>query len=325
VDHWDRIVAEGAPELVHGHAEGELGLVRSGLVGRGTRTPVLATLYGSAAAGVVDHLRLAGAGSESGALRAARRLKSAATVVPTFGRAVDYSGLNVVALSRRHSRLVKASYAARNVDVVYPGVDCLTFHPAAPEVKVDLRRRLRLPDAAFVWAAAGRLSPGKGLGVAVDAFALRRRTGEVLLIVGDGHSRPALEARARELGIADTVHFAGALPRPAAAFMAADAFLFPTRHEESFGLVVAEAMACGLPVIASHLGATPEVVGDTGMLLGSLDPRIWCFAMSSVGASAERRDAMGRAARTRAMGAFSRGATVTALERLYARVRSAGA
>ena len=95
-----------------------------------------------------------------------------------------------------------------------------------------------------------------------------------LMMVGDGPDRPAAERLSRELGLGDKVSFLGKLKNPLEALSIADLFLLPS-ESESFGLAALEAMACGVPVVASEAGGLPEVIrhGVSGMLapVGDVD------------------------------------------------------
>jgi glycosyltransferase involved in cell wall biosynthesis len=108
---------------------------------------------------------------------------------------------------------------------------------------------------------AGRLAPEKGVDVAIDAC---RAAGIDLVVAGDGPERAALEARARGA----SVSFTGPLDQAALAAVRRDAALalVPSRSAETFGLAAAEAMAAGLPVVASAAGALAELVPAEGVV-----------------------------------------------------------
>jgi glycosyltransferase involved in cell wall biosynthesis len=312
---WPEVLAAGRPDVVHGHAEAEVGLVRSGVLAA-CAVPVTATLYGSPLAGVLDHLRI-GRRPGSGWRGVWRALCGAAGVGPTFGRRRDYRRRRVIVLSRRQAQLVRWSYGPRTAEVIYPGIDVEVYTPADGAARVAARRRFGLPAGAFVWAFVGRLGYGKGADVTLRALAAAGRPEDRLLVVGEGPEEPGLRALARTVGCADRVHFAGPLSAPLAAYQAADALLFPTRHEESFGLVVAEAMACGLPVVASRRGAVGEVIGRAGLVLPPDDVRTWSAAMRRLATDEPGRAELARAARRRAVRHLGHELTVQQLERRY--------
>ena len=113
-------------------------------------------------------------------------------------------------------------------------------------------------DGGFV--CLSRLAPEKGIDVAIDAC---RRVGIPLVVAGDGPERTALATRA-----AGDVRFAGRVDDRELARLRAEAAiaLAPSRSAETFGLAAAEAMADGVPVAASRMGALPELVEDEGLV-----------------------------------------------------------
>lgn len=159
------------------------------------------------------------------------------------------------------------------------GVDLGRFRPGPPPP--GLRAALGL-EGRRVLLAASRLVPRKGFDRLIEALpAIRARHPDVVLLaVGEGPQRPALEAMAEAAGGAAAVRFAGAMPAAAmpGLYALAEMVVLPNRAEpgESDGLpmVVLEAMACGRPVIGGRAGGTPEAVaeGRTGLLVDGAAP-----------------------------------------------------
>ena len=130
--------------------------------------------------------------------------------------------------------------------------------PALPS-RDALRAELELSGS--VLAFAGRLGPQKALGVALEAVAAALDV--TLVVAGDGPDRPALEGRAKELGLEGRVRFVGSVSREQVLrlFRAADASILSSAWE-NFPHTVVEALAVGCPVIATEVGGVPEVVRD---------------------------------------------------------------
>jgi glycosyltransferase involved in cell wall biosynthesis len=115
--------------------------------------------------------------------------------------------------------------------------------------------------------------------VAIRAFKLLSRQVKniKLIVAGDGDYLPGAKQLAKDLGIAHKVIFPGFVRNEDTSlfYNASDVFIFPTLRLESFGIVIAEAMACGKPVIASNIGSIPDVIdnGVNGILFPSGDFR----------------------------------------------------
>ena len=137
--------------------------------------------------------------------------------------------------------------------------------PTAQLERTRARNQLGLTDAR-VLLSIGRLSLEKGHADLLRAFALMRMTRGVafesrLLIVGDGPERQNLQALSSELKLVDAVQFAGYQADVASYYAAADVFVLPS-HSEGSPNVLLEAMAAGLPVVATAVGGVPEILSD---------------------------------------------------------------
>lgn len=164
---------------------------------------------------------------------------------------------------------------AEGVRVVPLGTDPERFRPGLDTREV--RARYRLGDERWV-ISVGRLEPYKGIDVALRAVARLRRDGTVVnyLVVGAGKMRAAYRRMARELGIGDAVRFIGSVPdgELPALYNVAEAYLGVSRRTgrtrvEGFGVALAEASACALPVVAGHSGGLAEAVkeGESGFVV----------------------------------------------------------
>ena len=133
----------------------------------------------------------------------------------------------------------------------------------------DLRQRLA-PAERFdaLVLHVSNFRPVKRVDVALEVFrAIRRRVRARFILVGDGPVRPDIERRVAEYGLTGDVAFVGEEQDLVPWLSAADLFLLPSA-QESFGLAALEAMACGVPVVASNVGGLPEIIEDgvTGFL-----------------------------------------------------------
>jgi glycosyltransferase involved in cell wall biosynthesis len=132
-----------------------------------------------------------------------------------------------------------------------------------------------------VIAALGRLHPNKAFDTLIRAFA--RLDDGTLWLAGDGPDRQALAALAAELGVAERVRFLGWQEDPQAVIRGADLFVCPSRHEP-FGNVIAEAMACGKPVISTSSHGGTELIEDgvNGVLVPVDDAGAMADAMRQI-------------------------------------------
>lgn len=150
--------------------------------------------------------------------------------------------------------------------------------------------------------AAGRLIEMKGFDVLLDAFAAGASEEAELVIAGEGNSRGALEAQAERLGIASRVRFAGRLDKSALRdlFRRAGLFVLPSRRE-GMPLILLEAMACGLPAVATAVNGVPQVMnGACGEMVAPEDPVALASAIARRLGDTDRQHREALAARRRA-------------------------
>jgi len=135
-------------------------------------------------------------------------------------------------------------------------------------------------EGTFLWLAVGRLEVQKDYPTLLRAFAQLDRSGSALWVAGEGSLRADLESLSRSLHLADRVRFLGQRGDIPALMNAADAFVLSSAWE-GFGLVIAEALACKLPVVVTDSGGPREVVdnGRVGFLVPPRDPDALAQAM----------------------------------------------
>ena len=141
--------------------------------------------------------------------------------------------------------------------------------------RAEARADLGLPAQAFIVGNVGRLHPDKDQATLIQGFAKalpQLPAGSQLVIMGKGRLEQDLKAQAKELGIAAQVNFLGQVPDARRFFRAFDVFALSSDHEP-FGMVLLEAMAAGVPLLATACGGAKEVVEGVGILfpLGDAD------------------------------------------------------
>ncbi|WP_029252902.1 D-inositol-3-phosphate glycosyltransferase [Paraoerskovia marina] len=195
------------------------------------------------------------------------------------------------------------------VHVVPPGVDLQNFAPVGPgreAVRAHLGACGAEVDDAGLVVFAGRVQALKAPDVLVRALGVMRAAGEpvpVLAILGGASGRPTavreLEALAAVEGVADRVVVLPPVDRAELAtwFRAADIVAVPS-HNESFGLVAAEASACGTPVVAASVGGLRTIVVDdvSGVLVPDHEPVTWAAEIGALLGDPERRARLGAGA-----------------------------
>ena len=159
---------------------------------------------------------------------------------------------------------------------VYNGIDIANYTKAID--RAEERLKLNIAPNAIVLTTVGRLVSIKGqvylleaVSKTVDYFRSRDKDFRCL-IIGEGELKGSLEEKVQEFGISENVHFLGHQSDVSPYLQLSDIFVLPSLNE-GFGLVIIEAMAAGLPIIASNVGGIPEIVDDgtEGLLVPSED------------------------------------------------------
>lgn len=241
---------------------------------------------------------------------------------PYATRASAAAGLSqadiVIANSTSLKRQLTARFpgAAGKIRKVWLGVDTLRFKPTSK----------RSSKRAFTVLFAGRIIPRKGVPVLLKAIKLAQKTANrpIQAIIAGGSPRPGYSKRMRSLArkLRVNARFLGTVPhrRIHHVFRKADVFVCPSQKHEAFGLVNVEAMASGVPVIASSNGGIKEIVRNNrnGILVQSYrQPQSFATAIAKLAGNSALRLRMARAARQDSLRQFSWQATASRLGRIY--------
>ncbi len=278
-----RVLARGPEpvDVVHAHQGEDLAVLPLGrLAARRHRCPLVVTLHCS-----VGHT-LSGGSPRARLLRAVGGWVERSTL-----RRADA----VVVLTERTAAAVRADgVPAGRVHTIPSGFDPALFARGAGDVLAGVPR----PRIGYV----GRLAPQKRPDVLVEAFGLMRERAQ-LVVVGDGPDRALVERAVAASPARDRITLRGFVAHDAVpgVLAALDVLVLPSAYEE-MGSVLTEAMAAGLPVVASDVGGIPTVVDDgvTGLLVPPLDPAALAAALDRVVGDPDLRARLAAGARERA-------------------------
>jgi glycosyltransferase involved in cell wall biosynthesis len=225
----------------------------------------------------------------------------------------------VVAISEDvRRRLLAAGVRPERISLIHSAVEP-SPEPPGPAARSGARARLGLSDEATIGIVAA-LERRKGHDVLLRALARLREAvpRACCLVCGDGSERASLERLADELGVRGLVRFLGEQRQIADVLAALDVFVQPSRYE-GLGVAVLEAMAAGLPVVASRVGGIPEAVqeGKTGLLVAKEEPEALAAAIAELLQDPARAARMGAEGRRRVLAEFSMEAMADRYERLY--------
>jgi glycosyltransferase involved in cell wall biosynthesis len=196
------------------------------------------------------------------------------------------------------------------------GTDGARLEPAVA------RERLGVSPGVVCLGWVGRVTPEKGLDVLLDALPHLDDLTLTVSVIGDGRSRPELERRAASASATGRLRWHGSVPDAGSFFPAFDLFVLSSRTEGT-PMVLFEAMAAGVPIVATAVGGVPDVVsGEEAVLVPTEDPHALAAAIREVVGNPDAAAARARAARTRLEEQFGVPAWVEAHRGVYRSARA---
>ncbi len=238
-----------------------------------------------------------------------------------IGKSVLKHANKIITVSKETKKYVlKLGADKSKATVIYNGVDTDTFHPMN---KGKSRKKLCLPQKRNIIFSLRRLVYKNGLDTLIESIPLLTKEHPSLLIVvaGKGPSRKLIEDRVKELGIDTNIKLTGFVPDRLLPvyYNAADCFILPSASGEGLPLVLLEAMACGLSVIATAVGGTPEIIQHmkNGVLVPPRNPEAMAEALSKILSEEGLRIPMGEEARRIVEDKFTWKENVRQLQKIY--------
>lgn len=231
--------------------------------------------------------------------------------------------ITAVCETARQAEIEHTAVLPEKVTTIYNGIELAQFHPTNSVAAQTLRHSLELPSDARLVGTVCRLHPQKGLAHLLHAVpqVLAHIPTAHFLIAGTGELRAELEAQTQQLGITNQVHFLGERRDVPDLLAGLDLFVLPSLWE-GMPNVVLEAMAVGLPVVATAVDGTLEIVKqhETGLLVPPADEQALADAIIALLSDSTRAKSMGDAGRQRIETHFSLTTTVQQTEALYDRL-----
>jgi glycosyltransferase involved in cell wall biosynthesis len=229
-----------------------------------------------------------------------------------------FDGTAVAVSHELRDYMISARFASQRLEVIHNGIDPGDVPNAA--ARATARRLLGIDDSRFVAMTVARLDPVKDLASLLEAFAKVRVDvpGATLVVVGDGPERERIERRAAKADLKGSVVMTGYQSNVRALLPAADVYA-SSSISEGISITILEAMAAGLPIVATSVGGTPEVLADDvgGTLVPARAPEHLAAAMLAFARDAARRTDVGAQARRRVESAFTIDRMVGEYARLY--------
>jgi len=199
-------------------------------------------------------------------------------------------------------------------------VEADAFEEPDSKERQELRAAMGVPAGAMLLGVVARLAPVKNQILLIRALpaVLAKHPNLFTVFVGDGSEREALNEAVRNLGLSDRVRFPGLLPNRPNIHSCFDVSVLTSTSEASPNALL-EAMAAGVPVVATRVGGIPDLVleGQTGILVPPADPAVLATELAALLDDPQRRKAYGLEGRARALSEFSEGTVIPNLANLY--------
>ena len=238
-----------------------------------------------------------------------------------IGKSVLKNANKITTVSKETLKYVLSLGADKTkTQVIYNGVDTENFRP---ENKTESRTKLGLPKNRKIILSVRRLVYKNGLGTLLESVpkVTQKHPNVLFVVAGKGPSRKLIEDRIKELKIEKTIPLAGFVPDELLPvyYNAADYFMLPSASGEGLPLVLLEAMACGLPTIATAVGGTPEILKHmkNGILVPPIDPEAMAKATSKLLSDENLGKAMGKEARKNIEAKYTWKENVRQLQAIY--------
>ena len=255
-----------------------------------------------------------------------RQLPRGLRQIKNLANRLQVSGASAITALSSHimERQIAAGIPRERTRVLHIGCDLREYVVAEEEERKELRSANGFGTDEVVACFTGRLIRQKGVDVLLKATAIASEDAPQIraLIVGHGEEEAGLKAMSEDMDLGDIVRFTGHVRSVVPYLQMSDMFVCPSVWEEGFGYVNIEAMAVGLPVIASRAGGITDTVkeGETGFLVPPGDTSALAAKMGALASDCELRKKLGSRGRIRAMEEFSLDTTLTRTMRLYEEV-----
>lgn len=248
-----RVINEQKPDLVH------LNSSKAGFIGSlASKIPVIYTVHGFILNEQLNPLKRALYG-----------------FLERFG--AKYRAYTITVSKADQAALQAAGVCRQKAcSTIYNGPETIDFLGRAAA-----RQQLNLPPEGHIVGTIANLYPNKGVDVLISAFAELKDTGWHLAIIGEGPSRPALEALIKKHNLTDSVTLLGSREHADRLLKAFDVFVLPSR-KEGMPFALLAALQAGLPIVATNVGGVPEAVMHAGLMVPPEDPKKLAHALKHV-------------------------------------------